>query len=920
MKQTIKIFPLAALALLAGACVVNMEDGGEPAPVAGDEECLVTLALAVPGTPASRGLDGDDENEVKAIDVLLFTTDGNDHFHYRAVGSDIVNDGVNYRKTFSVRLPEGTWNVVVLANARDAFDNAAYDYKALLAPSIPAATNVSRADVLDGLVMQLSNPANPTGKWPGGTFKGIPMWGYYNGLTIGSIPVTPTIDLTRAIARVNISLTLPARDNFALESARLYNYNRAGSLAPAVYDGTGTDVEGYDGAQWQYFATPLPARYKAIAPNVPELGLGLLVDDVSAVKVDATLAGPLVYDINNASNPRGTPVFEYPGEIYTFEAAAGSVSGKMTNTCLVIGGYYKATASPTYSTVPTYYRVEFVDGDENYLPLLRNHSYNVVIQSVTGEGDLTPWGAFNAKPVNMKAEVLEWDDEAIGDIVFDGQNYLGVGPTEFLLYGEAKAGNRFTVTTDASTGWAIVGTSSTSASHEGFDESWITITSPLSGSAGIKGSVIFSVDENNEIAERVGYIHVRAGRLNFTVKVTQRVSTGVGIWITDVGGMHDIQELVFAAAVNVLPDAQRFRLHWSPANVALDVSASTAVSGGTAFEYHASSDAPGTTMVSISDPLGDKVLTIYPAVLTTEEVDDDPFLEKSSEVEFTIVSGGTTVSSSIILRQIHFHTAVDIAANYVFDGSVHSMIVRSNTEWIIGAVDNDDGILDIENMTDFMAQSGGYNTAPGDQISFKLIDNGIMLNGEAVLTLTDPTGRMENVDVTIKSLTCGSGGVATLVQIGNNYYPTHVYGNKCWMVKDSKEGTGTGQFNWAANTDYCYYYSFAQVMEFNNACPIGWRVPTADECNELITAYNDDRNGAGKWWWNTSSNCLSGWIRYNVNPAGWYTDSDGSENHRWWYNAGGNYFLRSTSSTKDMMLYYQFGNASWYYPVRCVQE
>jgi hypothetical protein len=196
MKQIKKVCLFTMLAIFSGACVVNVEER-VPAPVAGER--LVTLALVVPGPPASRGLDDDDEDEIKTIDVLLFTTD-DDYFYYRAIG-DI--DPVS-KKNFTVKLPGGPWNVVVLANARGALDNPVYAYKSLLSPAAPAATNVSRANVLDGLVLQLQDK---TEKWPEGNFEGIPMWGYCN-LTINASTGSPaaSISLTRAIARVNVSV------------------------------------------------------------------------------------------------------------------------------------------------------------------------------------------------------------------------------------------------------------------------------------------------------------------------------------------------------------------------------------------------------------------------------------------------------------------------------------------------------------------------------------------------------------------------------------------------------------------------------------------------------------------------------------------------------------------------------------------
>ncbi|MDR1274526.1 MAG: hypothetical protein LBK12_08250, partial [Odoribacteraceae bacterium] len=390
-----KLFLLAALAILAGACT---SDNGQDATINPGER-LVTLALSVPGTPASRGL-GADENAIKSVDVLLFTT-GTDYFYYRAVGTidKVSND------KFTVRLPEDTWNVVVLANAREALNDASYPHKSLLTPATPApgGSTVTRADVLDNLLLHV------TEKWPeGGTFKGIPMWGYYNDLLIGAGTASPVdVDPTRAIARVNISLSTEAEGNFALASARLYNYSRAGSIAPAVHASAGANVDGYEGEQWQY----VDDHYKAVATHLPEF-----IDPIPPLKT----FGPIVYDIDPAP---ADPVYKYKEEIYTFEAGEGKDETLDKNTCLVIGGYYKESGAPTYPTDATYYRVDFIKGDgTTYLPLLRNHSYNVVIKSVDGEGEPTAAGAFSNRPVNLLARVLEWEDGGIGDIVFDGQN------------------------------------------------------------------------------------------------------------------------------------------------------------------------------------------------------------------------------------------------------------------------------------------------------------------------------------------------------------------------------------------------------------------------------------------------------------------------------------------------------------------
>ncbi|MDR1274557.1 MAG: hypothetical protein LBK12_08405 [Odoribacteraceae bacterium] len=483
MKQITKLFPLVALALFAWACTVNVHDG-DPVAVDGEEGRLVTLSLAIPGSPVSRGLDDPAENAVTTIDVLLFTADGNDRFRYRALATSIT--GASSQKEFTVKLPEETWNVVVLANARGAL--AASPEASLLVPSTLApGSTVTRATILGGLVQQLTATGN---KWTDESFPGIPMWGYRDNLAINASTLNPaaSIDLTRAIARVDVSVKDDAtlRDKFYLSSARLYNYNRAGSLSPAAYTGAGSNVGGYNGAQWN--------GSKAIAPNLPGL---------TPLKVENS---PLVYDI-----PTGKK-HEYKQEIYTFEAAAGTAN-TVTNTCLVLGGYYKADAGS--AAVLTYYRVEFVNSSgqtDEYLPLLRNHNYSVTIQAVNGEGYPTPEGAYNNKPSCIVVNVVDWNDGGLNETDFTGQHYLSVDKSELVYY--AGGGEKsLKALTDYPGGWTL--------DLNGL--SWLTAVSPLPpvGLVGQQVTLTLAAAPLSGSPGREGYIYLVAGNLKKRITVRQ---------------------------------------------------------------------------------------------------------------------------------------------------------------------------------------------------------------------------------------------------------------------------------------------------------------------------------------------------------------------------------------------------------------
>ncbi|MDR2413694.1 MAG: FimB/Mfa2 family fimbrial subunit, partial [Odoribacteraceae bacterium] len=270
---------------------------------ASDSTALVTLSLMTPATPATRAFD---EEEIARVDVLLFTS--SDKFYYRATASSITHVAAG-QKNFTVKLPVGNdYKMVVLANAGTAVSG--------LPINTIETSGASRAQVLDALSVGLTTN---TTKWDY-DHETIPMWGYDDDLDIDdSTPAPPaivkTISLTRALARVDVSVGDAGTDGdlaraaFELTSVYLYNYSRAGQLAPAV------DGAGYSSAQWY--------GNEAIAPHLPSLP-------------DLKVEGPTEpYPVDDADK------FAFKGKIYAFEAAAGTPvpdAGWEKNTCLVIGG------------------------------------------------------------------------------------------------------------------------------------------------------------------------------------------------------------------------------------------------------------------------------------------------------------------------------------------------------------------------------------------------------------------------------------------------------------------------------------------------------------------------------------------------------------------------------------------------------
>jgi hypothetical protein len=510
MKHTHKTFLFAALATLAGACVVDVEELNAPVPEPGDDGRLVTLSIAVPGPAGTRAqMSEKDEGLVSEVDVLLFDED--DNFCYWAIGSSVDNGtGTDPIKSFSVRLPTEDWTVVVLANARGAITNSKYAKdpdKVLVPATLVSSPAISRADILDNIVIELGSKT----PWP--ETRRIPMWGYYKGtlsVSEGTTTIADPIPLTRAIARVDVSVAdAPvAGGKFYMTDVYLCNYNIKGSVAPKVDNGTG-NADGYDGDQWNEVSTPLPAKMMAVGPNVPT--------GTSPVTGKANF---IAYTVDIAYK------HAFAREIYTFEAEAGA-KGDKDNPCLVIGGKYKANAADADDTaVETYYRVDFVDGPGEPLALLRNHNYKVMIQEVNGHGYPTPGEAYENSPANIVVSIVPWNEGGLDDVTFNGQHYLAVDKSEIVFYAGANPAPKSLKTiTNFPGGWEL--------DMNGIG--WLTPT-PTSGDADAQATITLTPNTTGTD----GFFYIVAGNLRKKITVRQSAETEFSLEV-------DPLELVFYA-------------------------------------------------------------------------------------------------------------------------------------------------------------------------------------------------------------------------------------------------------------------------------------------------------------------------------------------------------------------------------------
>jgi len=437
------------------------------------------FTLTVPGlqTPFTRSMDGAPEKHIEEIDILVFSHAASsmgvleEHIPVSDTILQADNSGV-YEVSFKANLSRGTTPkcIVVIANAHDVILNLNLS---------PGAT---KANVLQSLIV------NQGSKWPvGSTYDPIPMYGE---TVVSSVDSDISgISLKRMLARIDVENKATA--NFTLSEVILYNRNTNGLVAPPVGN-----------------ATTGEADMNAVLPHLP----------ATPAKDISGLSYPLVSG--------STGLF---GDIYAFEAdSATDASGTDHNdrknaTCLVLKGEYEGS--------DYYYRVDFThDGSDSsmageYMPLLRNHRYQVDITTVQGVGYQTAAEAVAAysMPSNMRVRTIVYDEGKLSYISYNGQYMVGTNTkSDGILFKAAGEAQSYYAMTDYPGGISVLAIdtegqslSSASGTNPSVTLSWLTAS--LSGDQ----LTITATANPSHTTERQATLTLTAGRLRHEVEIRQ---------------------------------------------------------------------------------------------------------------------------------------------------------------------------------------------------------------------------------------------------------------------------------------------------------------------------------------------------------------------------------------------------------------
>ena len=467
----------ACILMLSGC---SFGDEGTPSDIRRE----VTFSINIPGSsaPDTRALGIGEENEVQTIEMLLFDPQTD-----RVAGNPVFANNISTdagdvsKKTFSVRLPEGTFDVMIFANARKAFNATVIavgdgheETLARLTTSMPASGWVA-------------NPADAQKKYL------TPMWGMKENLSIGQGTGISGIWLHRMVSRIDLLVTGDDEftGDFKLKDIKLYNAQKEGRVAPAT-------------ANWNAAGkiNGITTAGLAVSPStVTGCGVHPAISYASAVSTDKKSC---------------------VGEIYLFEAPKAIGHADPDAPFLTVKGEFEG--------VEGWYRIDLADYDDmTYLDVLRNHRYSIRIEKVSGTGFPDEEDAVDNRGDNIIVDITMWNEYDMGGTVFDGQRFLSINPqdVEFTTY--AHSGASFTIKTDLGSEISLSGirlSGSPSDPNAALAGDWIgNLSLSHKNVVGDKNVYTLSFDVadngNGSGDDRTGYIYVTCGRLTNVVRIEQ---------------------------------------------------------------------------------------------------------------------------------------------------------------------------------------------------------------------------------------------------------------------------------------------------------------------------------------------------------------------------------------------------------------
>ncbi|MDR2497873.1 MAG: BACON domain-containing protein [Tannerellaceae bacterium] len=379
------IYLLSLITLLSCAGEELFHETELTPPSANNNLKQLSLTLYIPGTnaPATFSYSTIDENDIKTVDILVFRTGPYGEYYYKHISvGDIRNNQSSTSKIFDIAMEAINARLILLANVSHLFSDEINDRL----ENDSKIGNVTKQTILDYFVFDYTHP------WTGDNNEhdySFPMYGE-SAIIPANSTVVSEIKMIRSIARIDVAGSSNV-NNWRIDSVYIFNTKNKGYVAPAFG----------------------PNGNIAETPRIP---------------VDAALNTQGFGFKFRPNAGVSTPLMER--EIYIPEDP--QTRGKVP-TCIVLKIDKPAQKSK-------YYCAEIQDDNGDFLPLLRNYRYRILITGISGEGYDSPEEAAIMPASFINAEV-ETEELGLGHIVFNSEHKLGVSVQHIHFDANGSSGN-----------------------------------------------------------------------------------------------------------------------------------------------------------------------------------------------------------------------------------------------------------------------------------------------------------------------------------------------------------------------------------------------------------------------------------------------------------------------------------------------
>lgn len=702
MEKMTKTTPFVWLAMLFiyGACAreeITGTSGG------GGTELDVQFTVRLPeSATATRALSGTDENEVREVQLLAFEPD-NGAFSYTSYAKKIASSPGVSEEIYVAKLRTGNCDLMVLVNS-NAYITASFPSK------IDKGT--SRETVISSLQMTLAD------KWittSGTNYKPIPMWGIKEDVNVNKdtdLSGDNSFDVTRALAKINVLVDLEQghAGTFELTSVRYHNRRTKGQLIPTDWNIASTHVQ-----------------------------------QPSVVAGDAGIETALLYDGTEITDDKNCQ-----NEIYVLEAPKGSRDAHPKYPCLVVGGKYNNT--------PGYYRIDFSNKENTtdpYIPILRNHTYSIIITKVDGDGFTDPDDAYKSLPVNIEADIIDWNPQTIGDIYFDGQHYLSLEKGRYELpwkaLTELTPENIIKIKTDYPDGWEWLGTE-----YDANGSDWLTFSGGNKGLKDDESERWLELHANPTRQPRTATITIAAGRIRGKIIVTQEASPDARLIVRDKDG-NEVGNNAVITYKSDNWDIQEceYTIEWIPENELVTVSLVNPVNNYSKMEF-----ADDSQMVKNGDLLssatGEHTFGFNIAPFDTsaqkQQGNIDLSLKSAIQYTFTVGQGKDALTHTFIVE----NELLDVQAIKIGpckQGRLYELEVAYNTPWEL-YLEGETSILDSRTLGDIPSEGGISGQTGRRTIRFRM-EVGEEYDGKEIdFRFVKPGTAQRNIYDVVKAKSC----------------------------------------------------------------------------------------------------------------------------------------------------------------------